>query len=316
MLHNRGLLTNSLIGALFVLLTACGGSGGGGSNNPNSPTLGDNDSNLPPNSASLSIGLTDGPVEEASEVVVTFTSIELQGPEKRTINFDSPKVINLLDYQGEQRILLLDDLNLASGEYQWIRLGVKEDDSYIVINGSQFPLEIPSGAQTGLKLNNGFTLATGSTNDFTIDFDLRKSVIKTGAGDYKLKPTLRLVNNLQANTIEGTVLEDLITDLDCNNGDNNDMGNTVYLFSGENATVQDLQDNDNDPLTTATVTYDELADEYQFTVGFVPLGNYTITFTCDAVLDIADEDNSAEVDFIGIENVTVTEGESIQVLIE
>lgn len=314
MLHTRGTLTHGLLAICFFTLTACGG-GSGGSGDQEPRTLSDGN-DLPADSASLSVGLTDGPVEEASEVVVTFSSIELQGPERTTITFDTPKVINLLEYQGEERVLLIDDLILTSGEYQWIRLGVELDDSYIVIGGSQYPLEIPSGAQTGLKLNNGFTLAEGSTNDFTIDFDLRKSVIKTGAGDYKLKPTLRLINNIEANTIEGTVQENLITDLDCNNGDNNDMGNTIYLFTGENAIVQDLQENDNDPLTTATVTYNELADEYQFTIGFVPLGNYTIAFTCDAVLDIADEDNSDQVDLLGIENVSVQAGDAIQVVIE
>ena len=40
----------------------------------------------------------------------------------------------------------------------------------------------------------------------------------------------------------------LIQSEDCNNGDNDDMGNSVYVFAG-NVAPQDIQGNDNDPLT-------------------------------------------------------------------
>ena len=180
--------------AMTSVLIACSG-GGDGSNN---------------NSGELSLGITDGPVENASAVVVSFTTVELQGPEKMLIELDPAKTINLLDYQGEDRSLLLDGEELPSGDYQWIRLGVDESYSYIEIDGGRYDLEIPSSAQTGLKMNRGFTIAAGSSTDFTIDFDLRKSVHQEGTGDYKLRPTLRLVDNLEVNTINGTVAEALV----------------------------------------------------------------------------------------------------------
>jgi len=224
--------------AIVIALSGCGGGGSGGSSS---------------STGELSLGITDGPVENASEVVVSFTSVELQGAERKLIEFDEAKTLNLLALQGEDRLLLLDGETLASGDYQWIRLGVNEADSYIVIDGSQYPLEIPSSAQTGLKLNRGFTIGVGSTNDFTIDFDLRKSIHQEGTGDYKLRPTLRLVDNLEVNTINGTVAEALIIDPDCNNGPNNDTGNAVYLFNGNDTSLQDIQGNDADPMASATV---------------------------------------------------------------
>ncbi len=283
-----------ILGALVVgsLLSACGGS--------DSTTTGE-----------LSLGVTDGPVENATSVVVAFSSVELHGAENRVIEFDELQMIDLLDYQGEDRVLLLDNETLAAGDYQWIRLGVDETASYIEVDGMQYDLEIPSGSQSGLRMNRGITIAAGGSSDFTIDFDLRKSVTQEGTGDYKLRPTLRLVDSLEVNTINGTVDESLVIDVDCNNGDNNDIGNAVYLFEGEDATAQDLQGNAGDPLVSASVTFNSESEQYEFVLGYVPLGDYTVAFTCDAALDINDEDNSEIVIFGDGVNVTVvSENES------
>ncbi len=286
-----------LIGALAAGLGACGGGGSGSS----SDTEG-----------SLTLGLTDAPVDEAEAVVVVFNSIELQGPERRTITFDEAKVINLLDYQNGEQVLLLDDETLPAGEYQWIRLGVDEESSYIQIAGMQYPLDIPSAAQSGLKLNRGFTLAAAGVSNFTIDFDLRKSVHQQGTGDYKLRPTLRIVDNLEVGSISGVVAEGLVTAEACNNGDNNDMGNSVYLFAGTDTAAQDVQGNETDPVASANVTYNQQTLAWEFTLAFVEAGDYSLAFTCDALLDDPLLDNSpdnvgdnAVVQFSSSANVTV-----------
>jgi hypothetical protein len=305
----KALLKLSVL-ATVIALSGCGGGGSGGGDSSSS-------------TGELSLGITDGPVENASEIVVSFTSVELQGAERKLIEFDEAKTLNLLALQGEDRSLLLDGERLASGDYQWIRLGVNEADSYITIDGSQYPLEIPSSAQTGLKLNRGFTIGVGSTNDFTIDFDLRKSVHQEGTGDYKLRPTLRLVDNLEVNTINGTVAEALIIDSNCSNGSNNDTGNAVYLFSGNDALIQDIQRNDADPMASATVVYNPGTEMYEFTIGYVPAGNYTVAFTCDASLDVNTEDNTVDIiegnDIVSFStgvNVDVTVGDDLTTSIE
>ena len=280
--------------ATSTLLVACGGSGGSGGGSDSSTGV-------------LSLGITDGPVEGATSVVVAFSSVELHGAENKVITFDELQVINLLDYQGEERVLLLDGEVLTAGEYQWIRLGVDEAASYIEVDGLQHDLEIPSGSQSGLKMNRGITIGAGSSNDFTVDFDLRKSVTQAGTGDYKLRPTVRLVNNLEVNTVRGTVGESLIIDISCNNGDNNDTGNAVYLFEGTDTSTQDIQGNSGDPLASATVNYNDQSEDYAFVIGYVPVGDYTAAFTCDASLDSSEEDNSDVVNFSDGVNLSVTE---------
>lgn len=282
-----------LASAMVFGLAACGGgSGGSGSGSGSSE-------------GSLTLGLTDAPVDEADAVVVVFDSVELQGPERTTITFAEAKAINLLDYQNGEQVLLLDGETLPAGDYQWIRLGVVEADSYIEIDGEQYPLEIPSAAQTGLKLNRGFTLAAAGVSNFTIDFDLRKSVHQEGTGDYKLRPTLRIVDNLEVGTIAGTVAAGLVEAETCNNGDNNDMGNSVYLFTGTDTAAQDVQGTDDDPIASANVVYNAESLAYEFTLAFVEAGDYTAAFTCDAALDVAAEDNSDVVVFSSAANVTV-----------
>jgi len=47
-----------------------------------------------------------------------------------------------------------------------------EMHSYIELDdGSQHPLYVPSGNETGLKLNQGFDISDGGAISFTIDFD-------------------------------------------------------------------------------------------------------------------------------------------------
>ena len=272
-----------------VLLAACSGSNSNGS----------------AETGTLTLGITDGPVENASEVNVTISSIQLKGAEDKVITLDPPVSINLLDYQGDTQLVLFEDQTLAAGEYQWMRLGV-DDSSIRIGNGPQFPLQIPSEAQTGLKLQSGFTIGAGSSNSFTIDFDLRKSVTLAN-GDYKLRPTLRLIDNLEAGTLSGTVADSLVEDIACvNNGTNNDIGNAVYLFTGEDATIQDLQDNAGDPLASATVNFNEDTSDYEFEFGFIPAGPYTAVFTCDASIDISDEDNFDAMIFSDSYNRSIT----------
>lgn len=272
-----------------IAVAGCGG--GGGSSGGGSGTL--------------NLSITDAPVDEADAVVVVFTGVELKpaAGDSVTISYDTPRSLNLLDLQGTESAPLLEDQTLAAGEYNWIRLAVDESASYIEIGGQQFALEIPSAAQTGLKLNRGFTIGVGTTTDFTIDFDLRKSVHQEGTGDYKLRPTLRIVDNLDVSAIYGSVDAALITAETCSNGEMHDVGNLVYLFAGADTTPNDVSGSGADPLTSASVTYDAQTNTYNYVIGFVPAGDYTVAFTCDGSIDdpLADDD----VVFSAERNVTV-----------
>jgi hypothetical protein len=159
-------------------------------------------------------------------------------------------------------------------------------------------MRIPSGDQTGLKLIRGFTIGAGTTTDFTIDFDLRKSLVappgQTTIVDtcdnqaYLLKPVLRIVDNLQVGTIAGDVDPNLIA-AQCDGSDQDPYPGNVYLFgpipTGEDVTPDDY-DGVDDALTSAMVS----PDTFRYTIGFVPAGNYRVAYTCDLDDTVVDAD--------------------------
>src|SRR5690606_29226041 len=99
--------------------------------------------------------------------------------------------------------------DVKEGDYTQIRLGVVAgDDTYIELDdGSRYPFTIPSNEQTGLKLVRGFRVDKDSPVAFTLDFDVRKSMVRQGNGRYKLKPTLRIIETAEAARVVGSISE-------------------------------------------------------------------------------------------------------------
>jgi hypothetical protein len=196
---------NVLLTTLTLLVVAACSSGS------------DDDSSTPiaPNSGFLTVALTDAPVDDAAEVIVVFTGIELQRGPASTINidFDTPRSIDLLSFREGRTTNLVEGTQVLPGNYEWIRLKIRaeqniQDGSRIRLrDGRQFPLYIPSGLESGLKLNRPFVVAQGATTRLLIDFDLRKSIVAPpGQGqNWILRPALRLVDQLEIGNLTGTV---------------------------------------------------------------------------------------------------------------
>jgi hypothetical protein len=202
---------------------------------------------------------------------------------------------------------LLNGATIAAGNYQWIRLDIDTNNSYIITStGAQYPLTIPSGSQTGLKLVSSFTVAPGSLADYAIDFNLRQSITMSKHGkviSYMLKPTLRLIDILQVGSIIGTVSATLsigstsITDTTCSPA--------VYVFPGVVTVLNGFNvsvSGGTTPLASATVRLDNKTGSYDYTVGFVAPGTYTLAVTC-AADDVTDASSLA---FSPVQNATLT----------
>ena len=69
----------------------------------------------------------------------------------------------------------------------------------------EYPLETPSGQQSGLKLQVHEDLVAGITYVFKLDFDAAKSVLHNGADKYILKPVIRVITEAKGGAIQGTV---------------------------------------------------------------------------------------------------------------
>src|SRR5262245_61170352 len=281
--------------ALALGLAACSGGGGGDE------------------TGRLSLAITDAPVDAASSVVVQFSGVAFKraGAAAEVVEdlTPSPRQLDLLQYQEGRAALLLDGVTLPAGDYEWIRLIVDNEtgvrDSYIVLTGGEeCELRVPSGAESGLKLNRGFTLPADGSVALTIDFDLRKSVHappgQRGSAaactqGYLLRPTLRIVNNADVGAIAGDVDSALVTD---------GCLPKVYVFSGSGVTPDDIEEasgTDADPLVVASVAVQNGSTAYPYHAAFLPPGPYTVAFTC------GDDDATADdtLTFTGTQNVTV-----------
>lgn len=95
---------------------------------------------------------------------------------------------------------LLARQELEAGKYTQIRLTISdgmdangEPKTYVKVDGVKYPLDVPSGTSSGLKLNHPFTITADNETVLYLDFDAEKSVNQTGNGTYKLKPTIKVL---------------------------------------------------------------------------------------------------------------------------
>ncbi|WP_166252699.1 DUF4382 domain-containing protein [Marinobacter salicampi] len=284
------------VAALAAAISACGGSG--------------SDSG---STGTLSLGLTDAPVTSLSQANLNITSVEVKPSEGEsvTIELAQPLDINLLDFQGGKVAQLFEGQEFPAGQYQWIRLHLGEDP-YVVeasdVNETPVFLFLPSGRQTGLKLNGGFVIPAGGSADFTIDFDVKKSIFNAGANapagqdKYMLKPSHRLINNVEAGSIVGDV--DVIGITDPKSPYNCNYDGSVYVYEGSDVTPTDLDLTNTEvegPVVAVPVTNEEQASLFSFKAAFLPAGEYTIAYSCQT----DDNETSEPLEFIGTQNVSL-----------
>ena len=308
--------STSLVMAALATLSACGGSDDKIEDQP-TPTM-----------STFSLSVSDAPVDDASEVVVYFDEVELIGNES-PITFSvedengDPRSIDLLLLPGEQFEVIVEDTEIPVGDYDQLRLSVTED-SYIVTNEGTYPIRVPSGE---LKLD-GFTAQPNFDAAYTVEFDLRKSLVDpVGQEVIMLKPRgIRLVLNDDVGTLNGTIDSTLVMDEKCAVKTDIFVGNAVYIYEGEQNLLDALgddadagvDDTELRPFTVVPVTYSESDETFNFTAGFMPQGEYSLSFSCTALFDEPETDEDAEDGFFlqTIDVATVVAGDTTTVTIE
>ncbi|MDF2176722.1 DUF4382 domain-containing protein [Aliiglaciecola sp. CAU 1673] len=294
---SRSLVMSSLVG----FLTACGGGSGSDTGSLTPPPA------PAPTSTTFSLGVSDAPVDDALAVVVYFDEVELIGnadPIRFTVSDGNggPRMVDLLTVQGSNFASLVSNEEIPLGEYTQLRLSVT-DASYIEMEQGTFPLKVPSGE---LKLD-GFTALANVTAAYTVEFVLRKSLVDPkGQPSIFLKPRgVRLVANAEVGVLEGTVAESLVLDPSCSEKADPLEGNAIYLFEGTGLGFTNLGDdadapvdpNEISPFSVAEVKYNEDSASYQYQMGYVPQGSYTLAFTCHAAVDEPETDEGTEQGF-------------------
>lgn len=140
----------------------------------------------------LNLRLTDNPVPfqevnvDIREVRVKFSD-DLSDNDWITLTTNTG-IFNLLTLQGVDTALSTG--LLPSNTLKQIRFILGTNNS-VKDGGVLYPLVIPSGAESGLKINIDKEL-NSTVETLVIDFDAALSVLKEGNGDYKLKPVIKL----------------------------------------------------------------------------------------------------------------------------
>jgi len=160
--------------------------------------------------ARLQVYLTDAPGDyeavyiDVKDVQINVTGDSLNGWQSlKNVNaavYDVLKLVNDDD-------TLLADANIPSGKLHQMRL-ILGTENYVKIEGTSqlIKLETPSAQQSGLKLNIQQDVQDGILYTITLDFDVAKSIVKTGNSKYILKPTIRTILNAAGGSIKGVVM--------------------------------------------------------------------------------------------------------------
>lgn len=155
----------------------------------------------------MEVQLTDAPANY-DEVNVHINRVEVNDMESDTgwVNIGSPdKTYNLLELTNGATTVLGSE-ELPVGTYQQIRLILSADGHNVVMDGNEYDLKVPSGAQTGIKLDVDAEIEPDFTYELLLDFDASRSVVKRGNNnDYLLKPVVRAQNLAVTGNIAGTV---------------------------------------------------------------------------------------------------------------
>ena len=165
-------------------------------------------------SGSIRIYLVDSPAELDSVVIyVSRVEVHSAGTDTSkgswTVINDSPRYFDLLSLRNGASAVL-GDTTLPAGQYTQIRL-ILEDSNYVKDKAVKHSLTVPSGLQTGIKLIHSFQIESGKLYELYLDFNLDKSILVTGNGQYKLKPTINVVPKVISGSISGQVLPDSVT---------------------------------------------------------------------------------------------------------
>lgn len=261
---STGFVICSLASALT--LSACGGG-----SNTSMPGTG-----ASAGSSTLSTSLMDAPFQisagSVTAVNIAIAKVEAIGTNgvQTVATFSPSQEINLLNYQTSP--LPLGSGQIPAGQYQQLRFVLdtsQPTNNSVVINGTTYPLTIPSatgggfGGNTssdggdgpgtaGIKVNVGFTAVAGVVYGFIIDFNAAESIVSAGnSGQYIMKPVLVATALNLAGSISGTVTDNAGTG----------VGNAEVLAQQNGVTVN------------SGVTTDASGG---FQINALPAGSYTL----------------------------------------
>lgn len=199
------MFSNNILTTIFVLLTtlallfvSC---------DSNSSTDPDPD----PETGTLEVMLHDAPANyEQVNVFIETVEVNKGQTDEGWIEISTPQqsfdLLTLTNGATEA----LGSAELEVGTYQQIRLMLSSEGHSVVIDGTEHDMFVPSGDETGIKLNIDADIQSNMTYTLLLDFDAARSIVErgdtSGTGvEYLLKPVIRAYTEAETGNIAGTV---------------------------------------------------------------------------------------------------------------
>ena len=151
----------------------------------------------------LALQLVDAPSPVADEIWVNVVAVRAHDTARGWFTvLDTPvpafDLLKLKDHALELGLT-----SLPPGTITQVRLIVAPDGNYVMSGGAQFPLVVPSGAESGIKIHGPWTIDACTQTTITLDFDGNKSVWThpTGQGvEWILRPVIHTKKVEQTDT--------------------------------------------------------------------------------------------------------------------
>ena len=142
-------------------------------------------------STALQVRLTDAPAAyDEVNVDIREVNIKMDDDSSSWISLPTTAgIYNLLDYQNGVDTLIAQAI-VTGKTIKEVRL-VLGTENTITVGGEVFPLTIPSGSESGLKIKANKSLKEG-VDYLSLDFDAALSVSEELSG-YKLRPVIKIL---------------------------------------------------------------------------------------------------------------------------
>ncbi|WP_372635643.1 DUF4382 domain-containing protein [Fodinibius sp.] len=158
----------------------------------------------------MTVQMTDAPIDSADAVNVFIERVEVNNAEDEegwTVLNEPQQSYNLLELvNGATEVI--GSSELEPGVYNQIRLILSESGHSVEVNGQAHDMKVPSGPQTGIKLNINAEIEPDIEYILLLDFDASRSVVAAGPPGnpvkYLLKPVITAKEKAITGNIEGT----------------------------------------------------------------------------------------------------------------
>lgn len=271
--------------SLALLLTACGGSSSSEAESVAEPIVG-----------TFSLSVSDAPMSGVFHVGMVLDELVMTDEDGVVHRHDLQGMsFNLLDYQGLDSHLVVDNIDLPIGQYHDVYVSVLQGD------GNQGCFVENGQGRHGLFIENGqlpvanFEITTNQHLSLTLEIDLYRG-LSNNQGQFRFNHgTSWSIDNRQMGHLLGEVDPQWIADCETAYANSvstsGQFGHLAYLYPAEVTDISQMADMSVSPpsgLVAPTAVSPMRQDgdgNWYFAMGYLPEGKYRVGYTCLGHLD-------------------------------